>query len=364
MSANLIELHEVQVGYHRAAVLPPVTLAIAAGDAVGIVGPNGSGKTTLVRTVLGLLPPLAGTIAFPGKHRPRFGYVPQRAAVDSSFPLTSFEVALMGRYGLIGAARRPRPIDHQRTQEALSDVGVLDLRARPFHALSGGQRQRVLVARALAAEPEILVLDEPTTGMDLPSEHSMMSLLRSFTSRGIAVVLISHQLGAVADHVEKLVVVAGLEPPHRRRRALRIVDHRAPLEDLRALDRGARHRRPQRDLRGQNHSRARRKTVMSDVGFWESWVLWRDIVTIAMITGGLCAFVGVYIVLKRIVFVSAAMSQMSGLGVALAFFIASLMGVDPHDAPLVAASVVVRDGVRGVGRGALLVQPRPSPPRR
>jgi ABC-type Mn2+/Zn2+ transport system ATPase subunit len=210
---NLLELAAVEVGYHGAPVLPPIDLDIATGEAVGIVGPNGSGKTTLVRTMLGLLPPITGEVRFPSKRRPRFGYVPQRAAVDVSFPLTAFEVALMGRYGLVGPGRRPRAADVERTRAALADVGATELGERPFHALSGGQRQRVLVARALAAEPEILALDEPTTGMDLPSERAMLDLLHSFTARGIAVVLISHQLGAVADHVEKLVVMAGRDHP-------------------------------------------------------------------------------------------------------------------------------------------------------
>jgi len=210
---TLIALESVEVGYHGSPVLPPVGLSIAAGDAVGIVGPNGSGKTTLVRTLLGLLKPVRGSISFPSRRRPRFGYVPQRAAVDTGFPLTAFEVTLMGRYGLIGPIRRPRAVDVERAQAALSAVGVADLGPRLFHALSGGQRQRVLVARALASEPEILVLDEPATGMDLPSERAMLDLLRGFTAQGIAVVLISHQLGAVADYVETLVVVAGHEHP-------------------------------------------------------------------------------------------------------------------------------------------------------
>ena len=210
---TLIELIRVKVGYHGEAVLPPIDLSIAAGDAVGIVGPNGSGKTTLVRTILGLLKPVDGTIGFPARRRPRFGYVPQRAAVDANFPLTAFEVTLMGRYGLIGPVRRPGPVDVDRARAALRDVGAADLGPRLFHALSGGQRQRVLVARALASDPEILVLDEPTTGMDLPAERAMLDLVRSFTARGIAVVLISHQLGAVSDHVETLVVVAGREHP-------------------------------------------------------------------------------------------------------------------------------------------------------
>jgi ABC-type Mn2+/Zn2+ transport system ATPase subunit len=166
-----------------------------------------------VRTIHGLLPPIGGAIKFPTGKRPRFGYVPQRASVDVSFPLTAFEVALMGRYGLIGPGRRPKPIDLERTRAALADVVAAELAGRQFHALSGGQRQRVLVARALAAEPEILVLDEPTTGMDLPSERAMLDLVRSFTARSIAVILISHQLGAVSDHVEQLVVMAGRDHP-------------------------------------------------------------------------------------------------------------------------------------------------------
>jgi ABC-type Mn2+/Zn2+ transport system ATPase subunit len=210
---SLVELAGVEVGYHGVSVLPPVQMTIDKGAAIGIVGPNGSGKTTLVRTMLDLLPPVRGAIKFPSGRRPRFGYVPQRASVDVSFPLTAYEVALMGRYGLTKLGRRPGKQDIERTRAALSDVGATELAPRPFHALSGGQRQRVLVARALACEPEILVLDEPTTGLDLPSEHSMLMLLRSFATRGIAIVLISHQLGAVADHVEQLVVVAGIEHP-------------------------------------------------------------------------------------------------------------------------------------------------------
>jgi ABC-type Mn2+/Zn2+ transport system ATPase subunit len=210
---NLIELHKVVVGHHRTAVLPEISLAISGGRSLGIVGPNGSGKTTLVRTMLGLLKPLAGTIVFPRRTRPRFGYVPQRAAVDVGFPLTAFEVVLMGRYGLMGAGRRVRAVDLTAARTALGDVDASHLSDRPFHALSGGQRQRVLVARALASEPEILVLDEPTTGLDLPSEHAMLDLIASFTQRSIAVILISHQLGAVADYAQELVLLAGHEHP-------------------------------------------------------------------------------------------------------------------------------------------------------
>jgi ABC-type Mn2+/Zn2+ transport system ATPase subunit len=210
---NLIELRQVLVGYQHQALLPPIDLALAPGAFLGVVGPNGSGKTTLVRTMLGLLEPIGGSIVFPEKRKPRFGYVPQRASVDLSFPLTAFEVTLMGRYGLCGPGRRPKKEDHDRAHAALSDVGIAEHAHRPFHALSGGQRQRVLVARALASEPEILVLDEPTTGLDLPAERAMLDLVASFTGRNLAVVMVSHQLAAVSDYAQELALLAGEGKP-------------------------------------------------------------------------------------------------------------------------------------------------------
>jgi len=209
---SIVELKQVVVGYHRQPILPPVDLAVSPGVVLGVVGPNGSGKTTLVRALLGLLKPLSGTISFP-KGRPRFGYVPQRAVVDLSFPLSAYEVTLMGRYGLIGPFRRPGKADEEKTMAALKDAGIVDLAHRPFHALSGGQRQRVLIARALASEPEVLILDEPTNGLDLPSERAMLDLVASFTKRQMAVVLISHQLALVADYASELALLGGRGRP-------------------------------------------------------------------------------------------------------------------------------------------------------
>jgi manganese/iron transport system ATP-binding protein len=210
---NLVALRQVRVGYHRQPLLPPIDLTIAPGMFLGMVGPNGSGKTTIVKTILGLLPPVEGQVEFPAGRRPRFGYVPQRDSVDQSFPLTAFEITLMGRYRLIGPGRRPGPADVDRAREALKDGGGADLADQPYHSLSGGQRQRVLVARALAGDPEILILDEPTTGMDLPSERSMLDLVASFTQRQIAVVMISHHLGLVSDYATLLALVPGLGRP-------------------------------------------------------------------------------------------------------------------------------------------------------
>lgn len=205
---NLLRLQGVAVGHHRRPLLPPMDLAIQRGMFLGIVGPNGSGKTTLVRTLLGLLPPIAGRIASDGTP-PRFGYVPQRDGVDLSFPLTAHEIVMMGCYGRLSPGRRPREAERRAAQQALREVGAEALADRLFHALSGGQRQRVLIARALAGAPDILVLDEPTNGMDLPSERAMLELVASFCARDIAVVMVSHQLGAVADYATDLCLLPG-----------------------------------------------------------------------------------------------------------------------------------------------------------
>jgi ABC-type Mn2+/Zn2+ transport system ATPase subunit len=207
LSEMLLELEHVEVGYHRRAILPKVSLRIERGSFWGIVGPNGSGKTTLVRTLLRLLPPVQGEIRFPNGRRPRIGYVPQREQTDATWPLTALEIALMSRYPRIGVGRRPRTADVQAARAALDKVGIADLAGKLFHALSGGQRQRVLTARALAGEPELLVLDEPTNGMDLLAERAMLDLIASFAAQSIAVIMVSHVLEAIANYAQNLVLV-------------------------------------------------------------------------------------------------------------------------------------------------------------
>ncbi len=209
---DLIQLAGVVVGHHGRPALPPIDLTLRRGVFLGVVGPNGSGKTTLVRTILGLLAPIAGQIRFPTGKRPRFGYVPQRDAVDPSFPLTAFEIVEMGCYGRLRLLARPNRETRVLAERALADVGADALARTAYEALSGGQRQRVLIARALAGAPDVLVLDEPTNGMDLPSERAMLDLVASFCRRDIAVIMVSHQLGAVADYAGELCLVAG--PTH------------------------------------------------------------------------------------------------------------------------------------------------------
>ena len=204
--APLIALEAATVGYGRARILSGIDLAIAPGDFLALVGPNGGGKTTLLRTLLGTLPPLAGRRLAP---RPvRIGYVPQRDLLDSIWPLSAFDVALMGRAAQLAPGRRPDAADRRAVDAALDRVGMADVARRRYGDLSGGQRQRVLIARALAGDPELLALDEPTNGMDPAAELSTMEVIDALHSEnGLAVVLVSHRIESVAAHASRLAFV-------------------------------------------------------------------------------------------------------------------------------------------------------------
>jgi ABC-type Mn2+/Zn2+ transport system ATPase subunit len=202
----LITLRAATVGHGRRGLLSGVELAIAPGDFLALVGPNGGGKTTVLRSLLGALPLLVGRRELP---RPvRVGYVPQRDHVDAIWPLTAGEVVLMGRTPGLGLLRRPGPADHRLVAGALARVGIGELSERRYGDLSGGQRQRTLIARALAAEPELLAVDEPTNGMDPAAELSTMDVLRDLHAGGaLAVVMVSHRLDAVANYAHTLAFV-------------------------------------------------------------------------------------------------------------------------------------------------------------
>ncbi len=202
----LVALRDARLGHGRETLLSGVSLAVPAGDFLAIVGPNGGGKTTLLRTLLGVLPVLGGERLQPAELR--VGYVPQRDHVEAHWPLTVTDVALMGRYRLVPPGRRPRPEDRAAAAGALARVGISSLADRPFHTLSGGQRQRTLIARALAADPELLALDEPTSGMDPPAELDAMDVLRDLHRGGrLAIVMVSHRLEAVANYAARLAFV-------------------------------------------------------------------------------------------------------------------------------------------------------------
>ncbi len=207
MSEPLIRFERAALGYGRHVVLADVDLCVAAGDFLGIVGPNGSGKTTLLRALLGVQAPLAGRVAIAAPAG-AFGYVPQRELVDETFPLTVREMILMGRYARIGLLRRPGAADGASVVAAAEHVGIADLLDQRYRTLSGGQKQRALIARALVAQPRILVLDEPTNGMDLPAEKAIMDLvLHLHTHDGLTVVMVSHLLNVLASYVRRLAIV-------------------------------------------------------------------------------------------------------------------------------------------------------------
>jgi ABC-type Mn2+/Zn2+ transport system ATPase subunit len=209
--APMIIVRDVTLGYGGVPVLRHVDLDIRSGEFLGIVGPNGSGKTTLIKAILGLLPPFAGTIARAAEHGERlhFGYVPQRDTVDAIFPISVRQIVAMGRFGRVGLVRRLGQSDWQIVDEALQRVGIADLASRSYGQLSGGQKQRTLIARALASQPDMLVLDEPTNGMDLPSEHALLELISALHRRHrLTVVMITHLLNNVANYADRIAIIA------------------------------------------------------------------------------------------------------------------------------------------------------------
>ncbi|MBF6559577.1 MAG: ATP-binding cassette domain-containing protein [Candidatus Binataceae bacterium] len=210
MANELVSVRSVTVGYHGRAILRNLNFAIERGDFMGVMGPNGSGKTTLLKTLLGLLDPLEGTIEMrPANGVPlRIGYVTQRERLDAHFPLSALEVAIMGRFGMIRALRRPRREDNEIARGCLRRVGMENRAARPYRELSGGQQQRVLIARALAGEPDLLLLDEPTNGMDVEAERAIMELLLGLQQeKSTTIVFVTHLLSAIEHFARRVALI-------------------------------------------------------------------------------------------------------------------------------------------------------------
>ncbi|MBN1769665.1 MAG: metal ABC transporter ATP-binding protein [Deltaproteobacteria bacterium] len=206
----LIRCTKIAIGYSGRVLLDGIDFSLARGEFVGLVGPNGGGKTTLLRTVLGLIPPVRGEVVrapSPSGGALRFGYVIQREHLDRVFPLSLREVVLMGRTARIGLLRFPGREDRRKVAEALERVGIADLADRPFRDLSGGQQQRAIIARALAEEPDVMVLDEPTTGTDVAGEGAVMDLLADLNRGGMTMLMVSHALSTVMNHAARLAFI-------------------------------------------------------------------------------------------------------------------------------------------------------------
>jgi ABC-type Mn2+/Zn2+ transport system ATPase subunit len=207
-----VRLREVTVVYDRDPVLDRVDLTLDPGEALGIVGPNGSGKSTLLKTVAGLVRPRSGILEVfgspPCELEPgSIAYVPQIEAVDWSFPVNVWDVVSMGRFPRLRPLARFSPDDRAAVEHALEALRLTDLRTRHISQLSGGQQQRVFVARAIAQSPRVLLLDEPTTGVDAATEDALLELVRGLVRQGMPVLMTTHDLDRAADWFDKLVVL-------------------------------------------------------------------------------------------------------------------------------------------------------------
>ncbi len=210
----VVELDHVSVMYQTHLALRNITMRVREGEFLALLGPNGAGKSTLIKTILGLMEPIAGTVkvfGVPpkqlGKRRTWIGYVPQVTNVDPNFPVKAFDIVLMGLYGKIGLFRRPSREDKEAAMWAMESVGMQDLTDRRFGSLSGGQQQRLLVARALVVNPKLLLLDEPTTGVDTATSSSIYDLLSDLHGKGITIILVSHDVGIVSQYVDRVACI-------------------------------------------------------------------------------------------------------------------------------------------------------------
>ncbi len=201
-----IEVHDLTVSYHTRPVLWNVDFEIPVGRLVAIIGPNGAGKTTLIKAVMGLLPLSSGWIKIfhqpYQKVRTQVGYVPQRESVDWDFPTTALDVVMMGRYGRLGWFRRPSREDKDISRRCLEKVGMEAFVDRQISQLSGGQQQRVFLARALAQEADIYLMDEPFAGVDAVTEKAIVELLQELRSQGKTVLVVHHDLQTVPEYFD------------------------------------------------------------------------------------------------------------------------------------------------------------------
>ncbi|MFG3701208.1 metal ABC transporter ATP-binding protein [Micromonospora sp. NPDC047620] len=213
MTSPVITVTHGVVGYDGRPVLRDVSLTVTTGEVVAVLGANGSGKSTLIRAVLGLVPLSSGSVTLFDRPLRRFrqwhrvGYVPQRLGAGSGVPATVREVVASGRLARRGVLRPPGRADRAAVDAALAAVGLADRAGDPVATLSGGQQQRTLIARALAGQPELLVLDEPTAGVDAASQEAFAGALHDFVGGGGTVLLVAHELGPLRPLISRAVVV-------------------------------------------------------------------------------------------------------------------------------------------------------------
>jgi manganese/iron transport system ATP-binding protein len=213
-----VTMDGVSAGYGRRTALHDVSLTVAAGSLLAVIGPNGAGKSTLLKLIAGLMRPSAGRVTVlggpPGSAARSIAYLPQAEAVDWEFPVTVQEVVMMGRYARLGFGRQPGREDRDRVAAALATVGMADMGDRQIGALSGGQRRRVFLARAIAADPDLYLLDEPVTGVDVRTQEDLMDVLEAEARSGKTVIATTHDLICAAQRFHQAALLNGRVVAH------------------------------------------------------------------------------------------------------------------------------------------------------
>lgn len=206
-----LEIHDLTVAYHKRPVLYGIDLVAEEGKLIGVIGPNGAGKSTLIKSIMGIIPKSGGWVKIFGKPFKkavnRVGYVPQRESVDWDFPVNVFDVVLMGRYGRLGALRRPSKKDRIVASECLDRVNMMPFAKRQISNLSGGQQQRVFLARALAQESDLYFMDEPFAGVDAATEAAIIELLTELKNRGKTIFVVHHDLPTAQKYFDSLLLL-------------------------------------------------------------------------------------------------------------------------------------------------------------
>ncbi|MBN1135576.1 MAG: metal ABC transporter ATP-binding protein [Anaerolineae bacterium] len=202
--APILQVNDVTVSYNGTPALEGISFSVEAGERVAIVGPNGSGKSTLFKALVGLIHPVAGSIQANGAE---IGYVSQRSEVDWRFPVTVHDVVMMGRIAQIGWLRWQRPSDRDAVRRCLDQVGMTAFAGRQIGELSGGQQQRVFIARALAQNASILLMDEPFSGVDVPSQEAILEILDGLREQGVTVLVSTHDLNLAVERFDRLALL-------------------------------------------------------------------------------------------------------------------------------------------------------------
>jgi manganese/iron transport system ATP-binding protein len=200
----ILEVQNLTVSYNGSHALEGVSFGVHAGEQVAVVGPNGAGKSTLFKAMVGLIHPRAGSVKTNGAE---LGYVTQRSAVDWSFPVTVHDAVMMGRIGKMGWLRWQRPRDRDIVQRSLAQVGMAGYASRQIGELSGGQQQRVFIARALAQEATILLMDEPFSGVDAPAQESILEILDRLRDQGVTMLVSTHDLNLAVERFDRLALL-------------------------------------------------------------------------------------------------------------------------------------------------------------